>query len=57
MRLGDFAAAVSHFESALALKPDDPEFTNNLGNALIRAGRRDEGIAHLEAGVSETLCI
>ena len=39
---GNFEDALSFFEQALLLKPDDPDLWNNTGIALRRLGRYDE---------------
>ncbi len=38
----DFEDALSFFEQALLLKPDDPDLWNNKGIALRSMGRYDE---------------
>jgi Flp pilus assembly protein TadD len=48
---GDFEAARARYQDALAKRPDDPDTLNNLGQALVRLGRVDEGIAHFERAV------
>ncbi len=49
--LGDYAGAVNCFEQALARDPSDATRMSNLGNALVLAGRVDQGIAQLEAAL------
>jgi DNA-binding winged helix-turn-helix (wHTH) protein/tetratricopeptide (TPR) repeat protein len=44
----DIAKAVSSFESAHRLRPDDTENTINLGYAYIRAGRLDDALTYFE---------
>ena len=39
---GNFEDALSFFEQALLLKPDDPDLLNNKGVALRSLGRYDE---------------
>ena len=39
---GDFENALSFFEQALLLKPDDPDLWNNKGIVLRSLGRYDE---------------
>ena len=39
---GDFEDALSYFEQALLLKPDDPDLWNQKGVALRSLGRYDE---------------
>ena len=39
---GNFENALSFFEQALLLKPDDPDLWNNKGIALRSLGRYDE---------------
>lgn len=48
---GDFEAARAAYEQALLKRPDDPDTLNNLGQALVRLGRVDEGIARFERAV------
>src|SRR5882762_5625947 len=43
--LGRYEEAISHFEKATELIPDDPQARNNLGNALFKLHRSDEAIA------------
>ncbi len=47
-RRGDHAAAVTFFERALSAAPLDAAALYGLGTALVRAGRRDEGLRRLE---------
>ena len=42
LRNGDFENALSFFEQALLLKPDDPDLWNNKGIVLRSLGRYDE---------------
>ena len=42
LRNGDFENALSFFEQALLLKPDDPDLWNNKGIALRSLGRYNE---------------
>ena len=42
---GNFENALSFFEQALLLKPDDPDLWNNKGIALRSLGRYDEASA------------
>ena len=39
---GNFEDALSYFEQALLLKPDDPDLWNQKGDALRSLGRYDE---------------
>lgn len=50
-RLGDLAAALPHLEQAVALSdgPPDPTLTSQLGFALDRVGREEEGLARHRA--------
>jgi Flp pilus assembly protein TadD len=48
---GDFEAARAAYEQALLKRPDDPDTLTNLGQALVRLGRVDEGIARFERAV------
>jgi protein O-mannosyl-transferase len=40
-------AAIPHFEEAIRLRPQYPEAQNNLGEALLTAGRINEAIPHI----------
>jgi tetratricopeptide (TPR) repeat protein len=40
--------AIIQYQTALQIKPDFAEAHNNLGNALLKVGRRDEAIAHFQ---------
>jgi Flp pilus assembly protein TadD len=42
LRNGDFENALSFFEQALLLKPDDPDLWNNKGIVLRSLGRYNE---------------
>ena len=42
LRNGDFENALSFFEQALLLKPEDPDLWNQKGVALRSLGRYDE---------------
>jgi tetratricopeptide (TPR) repeat protein len=48
---GDFEAARTEYESALAKRPDDADALNALGQALVRLGRVDDAIARFERAV------
>jgi tetratricopeptide (TPR) repeat protein len=39
---------IAHFEQALRIKPDYAEAHNDLGTALARTGKIDDGIPHFE---------
>ncbi len=45
----DWEAAIGHYRTALALKPEYAKCHLNLGVALARVGRADEGMEHLQA--------
>jgi tetratricopeptide (TPR) repeat protein len=49
---GDAAAAIPHYERALALGSDPPEARANLGFALLRAGRVEAARAALETALA-----
>ena len=49
--LGRTAAAITHLEKALSLKPDYPSASGNLGVALTRAGRIDEALGYFETSL------
>ena len=40
--------AISEYEKALALEPQHPAIHRNLGLVLLRLGKRDEAVAHLQ---------
>lgn len=42
---GDYARAVDSFRRAIALRPNSAPTHRNLGDALLRLGRRDEAVA------------
>lgn len=47
---GEYAAAIRLFEEVVALRANDASFASarhNLGVLLIRAGRKQEGLAHM----------
>lgn len=48
---GDFESARAGYENALTKRPDDPDALNGLGQALVRLGRVEEGIARFERAV------
>jgi tetratricopeptide (TPR) repeat protein len=48
-RRGDHEAAVRGYERAIASGDASPALRYNLGTALIRLGREDEALVHLEA--------
>lgn len=48
---GDTALAISEWEELVKEEPDDARIQNNMGAALVRAGRRDEAIPHFERGL------
>lgn len=50
-RGGQIAEAVSDFESAVQIQPENPRAQDNLGEALTVAGRVDEAIPHLERAI------
>ena len=47
-KMGDIDDALTHFQTALQIKPDLAEAHNNLGNALLKKGRVDEATAHFQ---------
>ncbi len=48
---GDLSGAVTQFEQAVHLQPDDPTANNALGGMLLASGRVDEAIAHLNTAL------
>ncbi|MBI5766896.1 MAG: tetratricopeptide repeat protein [Verrucomicrobia bacterium] len=50
-RVGRSAEARTHYESALALFPDDAELRTNYGNSLLREGRRDDAVRQYQAAL------
>lgn len=49
---GDSAAAMSHFQSAIEIRPAYSDAQNNLGEALLRAGRLDEAESHIRTALA-----
>ncbi len=49
---GDDAAAISRYESAVALAPGDPEANGVLGAALVRRGRHAQALPYLERSIA-----
>lgn len=49
---GDAAAALTHSERALSLRPDSPAFLANRGAALAEAGRLPEAVIALRAALA-----
>jgi type IV pilus assembly protein PilF len=47
MFIDDVAAARAHFEQALSLAPNDPEFNNSYGWFQCTQGQKDDGLARL----------
>ncbi len=45
---GGLPEAINHFEAAVRINPDDLQAQYNLALALLKAGRMEEGTAHLE---------
>jgi tetratricopeptide (TPR) repeat protein len=43
--------AITHFQTALQIKPDYAEAHDNLGNALFQKGRVDEAITHYQTAL------
>lgn len=52
MKLGQYEAAISSYDRALAVNPDDPQTLTNRGNALRYTGRYDEAIAAYDLVIS-----
>ncbi len=50
-RQGKLNEAISHYETALQIKPDYAEAHYNLAEALVQKGRLDEAIAHYQAAL------
>jgi Flp pilus assembly protein TadD, contains TPR repeats len=49
---GRIQEAITHLESALALRPDYPQALSNLGDNLTRLGRPLEALPHLERALT-----
>ena len=47
--------AITHFQKALQIKPNNAKAHNNLGKALLQKGRVDEAIAHFQRRCKSTL--
>ena len=45
---GNLQAALEAFQIAVAASPDDPRARNNLGQVLVKLGRADEALPHLD---------
>ena len=54
---GDLAAAVDAYSKAIALKPHDPVLHANLGDALLKLGRRREAIASYRRAITEVTAL
>ena len=52
-RNGDLAGAAAHYQRALTIRPQAPQALNNLGNLLVGAGSKDQGIALLREAVRQ----
>jgi len=50
---GDYAGALTSFEAAQKLMPNDPQLEARHGQALLAAGRRGEALSHLRAAVED----
>ncbi len=50
-RRGDLPGAIARYREALRDNPESPEALNDLGNALVTIGARDEGVAVLRRAV------
>jgi tetratricopeptide (TPR) repeat protein len=48
LQKGSVDEAITHFQTALQIKPDYAEAHNNLGNALCQKGSVDEAITHFQ---------
>jgi len=48
---GRIGEAISQFQEALRLKPDDAHAHNNLGNAFLNTGRIDEAISQYQEAI------
>lgn len=49
----EIAEAITHFEQANRLRPNEPTVNNAYGAALLAAGRTEESIPHLTAALNE----
>ncbi len=50
---GRFAEAAEQYSTAIAFNPSWPQGYSNLGNALVKSGRVEEGIAQLEIALQK----
>jgi Flp pilus assembly protein TadD len=51
LQKGDVDKAISHFQTALQIKPGFTEAQNNLGTALLQKNNVDEAISHFQAAL------
>jgi protein O-GlcNAc transferase len=49
---GDILGAIAAYEAALKLQPDNAGAHSNLGAALVRLGRYDEGVTHYQRALA-----
>jgi len=52
LKRGDSAAAISSFEQALALRPQDPTIRYHLGLALAQSGNTQRAVSTLQAAIA-----
>lgn len=49
---GDMAAALSHYQDAVAKNPNDAESLSNLGQVLVRLNRAEEALPYFERAIA-----
>jgi tetratricopeptide (TPR) repeat protein len=54
LQKGKVEEAITHFQKALAINPNEAEGHNNLGNALLKRGNVDEAIVHYQKALQIT---
>jgi len=49
---GDFAAALKHYQDAIAKNPNDAESLSNLGQVLVRLGKPEEALPFFDRAIA-----
>jgi protein O-mannosyl-transferase len=49
---GDVDEAITHYETAVSIRPRDSNARNNLGTALLQQGNADQALAHLQEALA-----